>query len=249
MENSCKENLKQSSKKWVLASVYPKFRRNLCLRSTNADLYHYAGNCPVRYIDPDGRETKKCKSFMGMPPSKIITIPAKVSFVYTYKDSHYDQIELKSKERNSINEEVQSLEDKGIQVNVFEYSSRDDILYLLEKDTNNIIIFSGHGYPDGTIQTSDKCTISPSDVKKLAPFKNLKVVIFENCHQGGKNKKNWEEAFGKDVVVIAWKGKTSAYETRRFNNSGFLDRQKNNLQYYIELALPSFFKENNSNEK
>ena len=58
MENSCKENLKQSSKKWVIASVYPKFRRNSCLRSTNADLYHYAGNCPVRYIDPDGRNTR-----------------------------------------------------------------------------------------------------------------------------------------------------------------------------------------------
>ena len=54
MENSCRKNLKQSSKKWVIASCYPKFRRNSALRSTNADLYHYACNCPVRYIDPAG---------------------------------------------------------------------------------------------------------------------------------------------------------------------------------------------------
>ena len=69
MENFCKENLKPSSKKWVIASVYPKFRRNLCLRSTNAGLFHYAGNNPVRYIDPNGRE-----DFLFITPKDFISL-------------------------------------------------------------------------------------------------------------------------------------------------------------------------------
>ena len=73
MENSCRKNLKQSSKKWVLASVYQKFRRNSALIPANAGLFHYAGNNPVRYIDPDG-------NFMKIP------IPSSTSSVTMDRD-------------------------------------------------------------------------------------------------------------------------------------------------------------------
>ena len=64
MENSCRKNLNQSSKKWIPASRRVGFRRNSALIPANAGLFHYAGNNPVRYIDPDGRIINGLRLFL-----------------------------------------------------------------------------------------------------------------------------------------------------------------------------------------
>lgn len=51
------------------------------------------------------------------------------------------------------------------------------------------------------------------------------------------NADKWNDAFGNEVDIVAWQGTTSVYETKRFNGSGFFDRQENSLRDYIESIV------------
>ena len=52
------KNCRNFSRNWLSAVKFAETRRIRLAVSANCDLYHYAGNNPVKYTDPDGREVK-----------------------------------------------------------------------------------------------------------------------------------------------------------------------------------------------
>ena len=186
----------------------------------NLHTYHYAGNNPVKYTDPDGESD--------------------VYFLYVYKSSNSKDQGMKAQERGSIDKVVQFLRDKGLTVEVNEVASKSDVSNAFADPEALMIVTSGHGFDAAAIQTADGQSFSPSDVKAVGTF--LETVIFENCYQGDY-KAEWEAAVGKGREVVGWNGTTTVGETKRFNKSGWFgglfDRQKNNLMDYAKKAVQS----------
>ena len=193
----------------------------------------------MKYLDPDGRRDIKF-DYKGNQPYVSHGGQYEVYFIYTYKKNTSKDQEMKAAERESINEEVQYLMDKGFSVKVIEAGTFGDIKRAFEDKDVRLIIFSGHGDKYGSIETTGGGYFSPNDLSKLKVSNSLETVIFENCYQGGSNwftddnKRKWENTLGKNVTVVGWRSTTSVPESKRFNDSGMFDRQKYNLMHYCQ---------------
>jgi hypothetical protein len=166
----------------------------------NLHLYHYAGNNPLKYTDPDGREE------------------VYILYGYTPEDKS-----MKQTERPTIEEEISLLKESGVTVKVIENATKADMIAAFSDPETMMIVTSGHGAKHNAwISTADGSGIESSDLKKVSS--NLKTVIFENCHQGrNKQKTDWQKAFGDNVEIIGWERVTFTWETKSFNSRGIIN--------------------------
>jgi len=165
-------------------------------------------------VDPDGEED--------------------VYIIYNYTDIKEDQ-EMKFQERWSIDLQIGYLKSEGLTVKIIENGNAGDILNAFYDQDAMAVIVSGHGSVDGKIITTTG-DLSPDMIDRSKISKNLNTVIFENCHQGGRNAESWKEALGNNVNVVGWKGTTNTFQSSIFNLGvilPFLSGQSKNLHGYL----------------
>ena len=182
-------------------------------------MYHYAGNNPVKYTDPDG-ETN-------------------IYFIYTFGENDDSMLvsEIWSQFKN-----IKDTLSSGVSAKLIIRGTQSDILQAIQDPECYAVITSGHGCDDGTICTADNLYFSPNNIDKDKLSPKLQLVIFENCFQGSFEKE-WEEAFGGNVDVVGWKGTTNTMETISFNTVGIFDRQKKNMSDYLSSVKSTVWKD------
>ena len=182
--------------------------------------YVYCSNNPLKNIDLNGL--------------------ADVYFLYTFVSNDKKDQRLLKSEINTINEEVQALADNGFDVVVDQAATRTDLVNAFQDPDAKLIYTSGHGYAgkQTAIQTADGRGFKPNDIDSSKVGKNLKTVIMANCFQGSqKNKGAWKQSLNSNTNVVGWKGTVTVGATKRFNNSGLLDKQPKTLLDYIKEII------------
>jgi RHS repeat-associated protein len=185
----------------------------------NLHAYHYAGNNPVKYTDPDGEED--------------------VYILYTYTSSQKDQ-DMKAIERESMDKHIDKLKKYGFTVKVIEKATKDDVLAAFKDSEAKLIYVSGHGAENtAAIQTNNGLFVSPNDIKGAIPgTSELTVVIFQACYQGNTTyKKAWQAALDSRVEFVGWRKETYAETSRSFNGIGIFSGKLKNMNMYIDKII------------
>ena len=175
----------------------------------------------------DAKDVKKDKPFevAGSGERKVFT-PKKPNgktlyFFYGYTGSKKDQ-KMRDSEVAHVEDDVLYAAATGFKVVYDKAGTREDFFNAIYDSTCVGLYWSGHGYMNGNVQSSDGRTIRPEDVdtKRRAP--NIKYLILAACGSG-TGQERWKSVLGEQCQFEGWVEITTTSETRDFTSSRALD--------------------------
>ncbi len=176
----------------------------------------------------DAKSAKKDKPFevAGSGERKVFT-PKKdangktLYFFYGYTGSKKDQ-KMRDSETADIEDDVLYAAAAGFKVVYDKAGTREDFFNAIYDSTCTGIYWSGHGYMNGNVQTSDGRTVRPEDVDTSRRSPNIKYLILAACGSG-KGQERWKSVLGEQCEFEGWVEITTTSETRDFTSGGLLD--------------------------
>lgn len=173
----------------------------------------------------DDSKSKKPFTVAATGGRKILT-PTKpnggtIYFFYGYTGSQKDQ-DMRSKETANLADDVIAAAVKGFKVIYDEAGTEKDFENAIYDSSTAGIYWSGHGYPNGDIQSSDGKQISPGNLDAKKVSKKIKFLILATCNSA-VGQKAWERLIGGKAEFEGWINTTNTSETNDFTSDSLLD--------------------------
>ncbi len=124
---------------------------------------------------------------------------------------------------NSIEDDIASAVLQGFTVTYDRAGTKADFLAALYDSNCFGLYWCGHGYMDGTIQSSAGAKIRPSDIDKTKVSSNIQYLILVACGSGVAAKA-WKAAVGAQCRFQGWVKAVNLNQVKDFNTDSILDK-------------------------
>jgi len=141
-------------------------------------------------------------------------------FYFGYTGSEEDK-KMRKKEEDNLEDIVLASAYRGFKVVYDKAGTKKEFLEAINDSDSYGIYWSGHGYMNGDIQSTDGKVISPSDIDKTKRSSNLKFLILAACGSG-KAASKWKKALPNSALFEGWKNTTNISETNDFTSTAFI---------------------------
>ena len=142
-------------------------------------------------------------------------------FFFGYTGSSGDR-SMRDSETADVEDDVLYAAAQGFTVVYDLAGTHADFYAALYDSTCYGIYWSGHGYMDGDIETSDGLTLSPSDVDTSRRASGIQYLVFAACGSGIKQAA-WQRAMGPQCKFQGWVDITYVSETNDFTSTDMQD--------------------------